>query len=132
MNHTYYIVEDTSVPRVKNDHYWYEAFAPHGNTPENPYWSDSDSEGRRVHVEIALTLAREWVREYGARRARMGYDINTPFIDQLRTRELSMIRVKTCYDDNREPMATVGRSVPDQEDFRQCNEEVVLGEQCLH
>ena len=98
-------------------HEEYEAFAPHGNTPEDPYWSDSDSGRRRVPVEIALPLAREWVRRYGARRSRMGYYDNAPINEQLRRRELGTSRVSICYDDYREAMATVGRSVPEQEEW---------------
>ena len=59
-------------------HEEYEAFAPHDNTLEDPYWRDSDSRGRRVSVEIATPLAQEWIGKYGTRRARMNYYNNTP------------------------------------------------------
>ena len=101
------IGEDTSVPRVITELHWYmtheeyEALAPHGNTPEVPDWSDSETEGRRVSVEIALTTAQEWVRKYGARRARMGYYNNSHINYQLSRRELSMSRIKICCDDYR-------------------------------
>ena len=66
-------------------------------------------------METALGIVREWVRKYGERRARMGYYDITPIIDQLRKRELRTGRIRIRYDDYREAMATVGRSVPDQE-----------------
>ena len=45
----------------------------------------------------------------------MGYYDDTPVLDLLRQRELSVGKVKICYDDYRQAMAAVGRDVPDQE-----------------
>ena len=57
-----------------------QAFAPHNNTLADPYYSGSES-GRRVDTEIAIPLARAWLRDCGAVRACMGYYNDTPNID---------------------------------------------------
>ena len=51
-------------------HEEYQAFAPHGSTVDDPYWSDSEFNGRKVPVEIGLDMGREGARQYGARRAK--------------------------------------------------------------
>ena len=121
---TYDIDGNTEVPRVPRvitELYWYmteeeyEVFAPHDNTLDDPYWSDSDFGRRRVPFEIATPLAQEWVRMYGERRARMGFYDNTPINTLLRKREISTGGTIICYEDYREAMVTVGRAVPAQD-----------------
>ena len=52
-NNCYDIGEETSVPRVITERYWYmsreeyQAFNPHGKTREEPYWSESETDSIR-------------------------------------------------------------------------------------
>ena len=89
---TFDVNEQTPTPRMITELWWYmtsdeyDVFAPHNNTRTDPY--HSDSENRRVDVDIAMVLARDKIKRYGARRAQMGYFIDTPVIDVLRQSEL--------------------------------------------
>ena len=116
--HTYDIDEQTPVPTVIDELYWYmssekyQAFAPHNSTRDEPYYRDSEN-GRRVDLEIAIPLARAWLKNYGAVRARMGYFNDKTIIDRLRKRELSQIGpMHVSYEDYREANAVLGRQVP--------------------
>ena len=65
-----------------------QAFAPHNNTREDVYYSDSEFR-RSFDLETAIPLARGWLRNDGAVRARTGHFNDTPVIDRLRQRELN-------------------------------------------
>ena len=89
----------------------------HNNTRADPYYSDSES-GRRVDPERAIPLTREFLRHYGAVRARIGYFKDTPIIDHLRQRELSHVRVTQIrIEDYREANVVIGRQVPPENDW---------------
>ena len=59
----YYMDENTQIPAIIDALFWYmapeeyEAFVPHDNTPEGPYFSDCDFGMRRVPNEIATPMA---------------------------------------------------------------------------